>query len=203
MKVPLHVSLLLLAGLLAGGAALHFTMGDKTWMPPSAQPLDMQGFEVPTMGLESLLVPDLQVVSARPLFSQSRRPEETPEPAPEGPAAPTALDQVVVLGLFGSGPARGGIFRDQGKVVRLLSGERLGSWMLKRVEGSEVEFVGDDGRSHVLRVKHLPQPAATPGAGAGGGAKQLPARLPVPRRGDGDAPEESKASDAAPGINVQ
>lgn len=201
MKVPLHASLLLMAGLLAGGAAIHFLTGDKTWKPPAVQSLDMQSLEVPNIRLDSLLLPDLQVVAARPLFSQSRRPEEAAAQVPESPAAPEALDQLVVLGLFGSGPARGGIFRDQGKVVRLLSGERLGSWMLKRVDGSEVEFVGDDGRSHVLRVKHLPQPAAAPGAGLG--AKQVPARALTTRRGDVDAPEESKASDAAPSINVQ
>lgn len=201
MKISVSVFLLLSAALIAGVAVFLFTSGERAWVPPPAQPLDMQSYQAPNIDLAPLLDPGVQLVAARPLFSQSRRPEEVVVEAQVTPVTPEEIDQLVVLGLFGSGPARGGIFRDQGKVVRLLSGERIGAWLLKRVDGSEVEFVGDDGRSHVLRVKHLPQPVAAPGADAG--AKQAPTRPAIPRRGDVEVPEESSVLETAPSINVQ
>jgi hypothetical protein len=110
--------------------------------------------ELPNAGVVS---PQLSSqVRARPVFWPSRRPvyagEEQPIAAQEaGAAAPSALDQVELRGIFGGGDSAGIIALVKGKKKRVMLGDKVVGWKLDSIDGYSVTFV-DRGKSKTLSL---------------------------------------------------
>ena len=90
---------------------------------------------------------------ARPLFWESRRPEDAPEA--EVVAKPTSakgkkLEGVRVVGIFGSGDAGGAIVIAKGKKQRISVSDSLEGWQLESVAPDRAVFVSGADRDEKL-----------------------------------------------------
>ena len=85
-----------------------------------------------------------QEIVSRPLFWESRRPEDGPEAqvvAPPVPAKGKKLEGVRVVGIFGSGDSGGAIVIANGKKQRISVSDALEGWLLESVASDRAVFV--------------------------------------------------------------
>jgi hypothetical protein len=181
MIVPFTRNLLALCvTVVAAIAALWFT-SDKVWTPPESRPIDSSLFDVPAIDYKHVAGEALAEISARPIFSATRRPPP-PEPVAEAENEPDPFANVKVLGLFGSGGEGGVILQIDGRSKRVRHGEKLGSWVLRGVNGMSAQFTGPGGTQKNVEMRYLAQPASAPPPSDG-----VPQGRPQVGSGDGAA----------------
>lgn len=181
MIVPLTRNLLVLCVLAAAGIAALWLTGDKTWTPPGSRPIDSSLFDVPAIDYKHVAGEAFAEISARPIFSATRRPPP-PEPVAEAENEPDPFANVKVLGLFGSGGEGGVILQIDGRSKRVRHGEKLGSWVLHGVNGMSAQFIGSNGTQKNVEMRYLAQPASAPPPVDG-----MPQGMPSAGSGDGAA----------------
>ncbi len=116
----------------------------------------------------------------RPLFVASRRPR-APKPAPESDAGVAAdpVQQMRLLGLYGSGRDGGAIILHENAPHRVRFGERIGGWTVVGADGRSATLArdGSDRRKLVMTLQNeTPADAARTGAPS----KPQPTSTPVP-----------------------
>lgn len=179
LAVIVLLLLLLLQLVFAGGRIL---LADAV-TPVAPTPDSLLVAEVPHA--QSVGAEDSAAVQARPLFWAERRPSDVlASEAAEAAAAAAVLDgraapkmqDVTLLGVFGSGKTGGAIVAVKGKQERVAVGERLQDWQLQEVAANRAVFVSAgsrDERELLPRVIPLPLDAAgdviLPGSGQGRG----------------------------------
>jgi general secretion pathway protein N len=106
-------------------------------------------------------------VTARPLFSDTRRPESADE-KPEEPAAAVdeGIDYLTLIGVVISSDKNLAIIQDKrlNKIVRVEQGNAIQDWELADVAGDRVTLKRD-GREASLPLRRERDQSATPAAG--------------------------------------
>jgi hypothetical protein len=106
------------------------------------------------------------VIAQRPLFSETRRPDEPEAPAPE-PTTIQALDGLELSAVLIDGPVHRVLIKDpktQG-TLRLAQGDQVRGWTIERIQPAGIQLaLGERTEQLELRV-FAPPPAATPAKG--------------------------------------
>lgn len=165
--------LLLLGAVLGGVLVLGTDRPEPIAMAPSA--LQEESLELaPQLGRAT------NDLVYRPLFWAGRRPSQEPEPVVVQEQTPVyRLDEVVLLGVFGSGGRSGVIVEVAGESRRLLLGEQLDGWTLETITEQRADFsrAGDDESAarESLELEHVrvaPVPADVRASSLNGRAGQ-------------------------------
>ncbi len=164
--------LLLLVALLAAGLSSMWIdenahLRGVAWHAPKALSPDIKLPVGPPRGGSGASDASLYAaVLERPLFAPDRRPPPPPAP-PAPPAPPDPLADIQIHGIF-VGANAGILARVDGKSRRIKLDEKIGPWMLKRIDGRDVTFTqGQESRKVRLAYARLDAPvppAAKPSA---------------------------------------
>ena len=151
---------------------LVLTAIDGDWQPPAAQTPAVPA--PPVAGADAAAGADRVVdVAARPLFLAGRRPPEpTAAPPAEEAAAPDALADVSLVGVYGAGSEAGALLRKGTEVSRLRPSGEWQGWRLLALGATEVTLIAADGATRTLKLERRPQlggMVAQPAGGADGG----------------------------------
>ena len=157
--VAVVLALLFCLQLLYSGARIVFFSGPDA-LPPAEDALRIEAMQE-AAGVEPA---ESEEIRARPLFWQSRRPQDGPEPTTEAEtedAVAGELKGVKLQGVFGSGETAGVIALVKDKKQRILLGETLQGWTLESVSPNRVTLTSG-GRSQELVLKTAAVVAADP-----------------------------------------
>ena len=136
------------AVLLLLGAALAWLWFDANgalrnvrWQEPEPHQPDFSSMVAQLPSQEPTDLSRFVATLERPLFSPSRRPPPPPPPptvAPP-PPPPDPLANIHLFGVFAGAEGKGGIIaRIDGKPKRVYTGQSIGAWTLKSIEGRNV-----------------------------------------------------------------
>ena len=167
------------------------TLRNVHWQEPQAHQPDFGSMAAQLPKQDPADLSRFMATLERPLFSPSRRPPPPPPPptvAPP-PPPPDPLASVQLFGVFADAEGKGGIIaRVEGKPKRIHTGQSIGAWTLKSIEGRNVTLErGAEVR--VLNLAHVrvaapavpvaaagnpdaPPPPAAPEAGAAAAPRQ-------------------------------
>ena len=79
----------------------------------------------------------------RPIFAPDRRPPPPPDTVPATPP-PDPLADFTLYGVYGSDEKGGILAKSDGRVRRIRTGESLGDWIVRSVQGRQVTLVRAD-----------------------------------------------------------
>jgi len=129
------------------------------------------------------------VISQRPLFSESRRPEEQQAPAP-APVAEQGLEGMELSAVLIRGARRTALVKDlkSKETLRLAQGDQVRGWTLSAIEQGYIKLaLGDQASQLDLRVFAPPKPTSDGVPPAGPRPRRPPAQ-PTFRRPPGPVP---------------
>lgn len=172
----LVLALMLCAQLLYSGARLAMLSAPEP-VPLAADALSV-GQIIAAQGISA---EQRGEIVARPLFWQSRRPQEdiaavTRDDGAHGKVG--KLKGIRLLGVFGAGETAGAIVQQEKSKKRILLGEEINGWTLESVEPNRVTF-SSGGRSGALLLRARPVTAGTAG--------QAPVKAPPAKSGPAKA----------------
>ncbi|MEM1153953.1 MAG: hypothetical protein AAGI44_07415 [Pseudomonadota bacterium] len=148
---------LLLLCLQIGYSAIRLTTAT---LPASISPAEDSARIPEVLGPSLLEMESRMAVLDRPLFWRSRRPSEAPKTPVESKKSAEQLQDVKLVGVFGSGNRSGVIVLFKGSEKRLLVGEDLDGWELTDIDEAGIHFA-DGGRRETLRLeRRVVKPAA-------------------------------------------
>lgn len=153
---------LALGGLLLAVAVVLVLRHLLSGLPEPIEPAFAAGGSDQAYAYASLTTEEAAEIIQRPLFWQSRRPEDpvteeaVTKPA-EQPRSP--LKGIRLVGVFGGGEAGGAILVEKGEKRRVLVGEAINGWTLKSVEPDGVTLTG---RGQVEVLQLIPQTGSQP-----------------------------------------
>jgi len=122
---------------------------------------------------------DFRIIELRPLFAPDRRPPEAgPAATADGPAAPAALDGLVLTGIIGAGEERVAIVEPAGpprpgsEALSLHVGDLLRGWTVEAIEADrivlvngaqrfELEMTDDPARRRRGKARQPPAPSGS------------------------------------------
>lgn len=197
MALPQTTKWLLVALALGvvGVVATLLTRPQVAANPPSEALFTVAPPESALMALESL---DFVF---RPLFAADRRPPADIEAVASTAetVGQAALKGVTLIGVFASGDAQGVILRrDSGERLRVVEGNSIDGWQLRRVEARAAVFVtgtgeaGLEDRLEMGVMSNLPAPETVPSRGTSGAVG------PSAVAADGDDRDTQAGSETAP-----
>ena len=137
--------------------ALTWALVDADWRPPAPHPAEVPA--PPGMGAVSGVGGDVLVdIAERPLFLPDRRPPEPevveePEPEPE----PDPLEDVELIGIYGSGQTAGVLLKKGAEVVRLRFGEQWQGVRLSAISATAASLTDKDGHDKALELERRVQ----------------------------------------------
>ncbi|MEQ9465304.1 MAG: hypothetical protein RJQ10_16705 [Haliea sp.] len=159
------------------GAILVILRQPPAAIPPSPSTLTAVSIELPAPGLSE----NAGEMLARPLFWNTRRPEpeKGPAEAPVPVLGPDVLDNVRLLGMFAAGDNAGVIINVAGQRQRLLVGQELQQWTLRKLSAAGAIFVATDDAS-VERTLPLEHAQVTPAPRSAGRTQEAAAEAGSP-----------------------
>jgi len=182
--LAIALAVLLLVQWLLGGISLAMLAEPEAIRPELGGEDDRQ-----PVGLERVSAAQRDEISARPLFWVSRRPEVPASGAGEtdNPGSRAGrLNEVTILGVFGSGGMAGVIALVDERETRVLLGETLQGWELEAVHPDRVELTRSGrretlfltpGDNRVARAKPVSRPPKRAGLRGRSAAATRPARV--------------------------
>ena len=163
------------------------TVRNIHWQAPEPHQPDFGSMVAQLPKAESTDLSRFVATLERPLFSPSRRPPPPPPPpkvAPP-PPPPDPLANIQLFGVFADAEGQGGIMaRVEGKARRIHTGQNIGPWTLKSIQGRNVTLTQGD-QERVLNLAHA-----------------RPAPPPAPVAAAAANPDEPQQAPAAPGAQA-
>lgn len=154
MSAPLFRMLVLFNGVLLALVLLLWVLGAAGWSPPApVAPAIPETIYTPRPVFEA---GQDNAMLERPLFWASRRPV-APDAPPPVMVKDGFAEDAQLIGMAGTGENLVALIRTEGTVVRLMRGEKLGSWRLDALDAEGVVFLGGKGDVRRLRMEHAPQ----------------------------------------------
>ena len=174
LTLPLYIAFTALMGLVL--AALWLGPGPlaqwRQWQAPAPQAPNFDDARASALRANPAAAAQDPLVLERPLFYPSRRPQapaSAASSAAPAPPPPTAIEQVKLQGIVAGPLLTGVMLLEDGKNRFVRTGETVGDWTLRAVQGRDAVFERD-GQQRRIELSLLPAAAPTdsPSAAASG-----------------------------------